>query len=165
VARAIVTARRVAPLTTTGALAAVVAKAKGGRHGPRDPATQTFQALRIAVNDELGELERGLEAAQRLLRPGGRLVVVSFHSGEDALVKRFVNEQGGRRAQPSRHLPPIDLPMARWRWLRQGVIKPGPAEVAANPRARSARMRVAERLAAPAAGNNDEEGCPWRRAA
>ena len=87
VARAIVKARASAPLTTTGALAAVVARAKGGRQGPRDPATRTFQALRMAVNDEVGELERGLAAAEALLRPGGRLAVVSFHSGEDGAVK------------------------------------------------------------------------------
>jgi 16S rRNA (cytosine1402-N4)-methyltransferase len=162
VARAIVAARRVEPITTTSALAAIVARAKGGRQGPRDPATRTFQALRIAVNDELGELERGLEAAQRLLRPGGRLVVVAFHSGEDALVKRFINGQGGRRAQRSRHLPPVDFQAPLWRWVRQGVIKPSAAEIATNPRARSARLRVAERLASPAEGAVDEEGsgCP-----
>ena len=100
------------------------ARAKGGRQGPRDPATRTFQALRIAVNDELGEFERGLAAAEDLLRPGGRLVVVAFHSGEDALVKSFVNRHGGRQAQPSRHLPPVVLAPPRWRWVRHGVIKP-----------------------------------------
>ena len=92
---------------------------QGGRQGPRDPATRSFQALRIVVNDELGELERGLAAAEALLRPGGRLVVVSFHSGEDTQVKRFVNEHGGRQAQPSRHLPPVAMPAARWRWVRR----------------------------------------------
>ena len=170
VARAIVAARGAAPIATTGALAALVARATGGRRGPRDPATRTFQALRIAVNDELGELERGLAAAEGLIRPGGRLVVVAFHSGEDALVKRFVNGRGGRRAQPSRHLPPppsaAGLPAARWRWLRHGVVKPGAAELAANPRARSARLRAAERL--PAAGGpaaQDEEAGRWPRAA
>lgn len=162
VARAIVAARRVAPITTTAALAAIVARAKGGRQGPRDPATRTFQALRIAVNDELSELGRGLEAARRLLRPGGRLVVVAFHSGEDALVKRFINGQGARRVQRSRHLPPVDFQAPLWRWVRQGVIKPSAAEIATNPRARSARLRVAERLAPPAEGAADEEGsgCP-----
>ncbi|MGD9509973.1 MAG: 16S rRNA (cytosine(1402)-N(4))-methyltransferase RsmH [Geminicoccaceae bacterium] len=146
VARAIVRARAEAPIATTMALAAVVARAKGGRHGPRDPATRTFQALRMAVNDEAGELERGLAAAEAVLRPRGRLAVVSFHSGEDAAVKDFVNRGGGRRPQPSRHLPPVAHTAARWRWLKSGVTKPSEAEVASNPRARSARLRVAERL-------------------
>lgn len=161
IARAIVAARRREPIRTTGALAALVARAKGGPRGPRDPATRTFQALRIAVNDEVGELERGLGAAERLIRPGGRLVVVAFHSGEDRLVKRFVDGRGGRRAQPSRHLPPVDLPPARWRWVTRGAGKPTPEEVAANPRARSARLRAAERLAAA----GEEESGRWPRAA
>lgn len=165
IARAIVAARGQAPIRTTTELAAVVARAKGGRQGPRDPATRTFQALRMAVNDELGELRRGLDAAERLLRPGGRLVAVSFHSGEDALVKRFINERGGRQVQPSRHLPPVETEAPRWRWLRQGAVKPQATEVAVNPRARSARLRVAERLCAGASLSADEEGSPWRRAA
>ncbi|MFL5336322.1 MAG: 16S rRNA (cytosine(1402)-N(4))-methyltransferase RsmH [Geminicoccaceae bacterium] len=164
VAKAIVSGRQASPIITTSALAAIVARAKGGRQGPRDPATRTFQALRIAVNDELGELERGLAAAEDLLRPGGRLVVVAFHSGEDTLVKRFVNRHGGRQAQPSRHLPPVVLAPPRWRWVRHGVVKPAPQELAANPRARSARLRVAERLADAAASADGEDGL-WRRAA
>ena len=165
VARAIVKARAAAPLTTTGALAAVVARAKGGRQGPRDPATRTFQALRMAVNDEVGELERGLAAAEALLRPGGRLAVVSFHSGEDGAVKAFVNRHGGRQAQPSRHLPPIAFESPRWRWVKTGVIKPSAAELAANPRARSARLRVAERLAGATGSADDVEGGTWPLAA
>ena len=165
VARAIVKARASAPLTTTGALAAVVARAKGGRQGPRDPATRTFQALRMAVNDEVGELERGLAAAEALLRPGGRLAVVSFHSGEDGAVKAFVNRHGGRQAQPSRHLPPIAFESPRWRWVKTGVIKPSAAELAANPRARSARLRVAERLAGATGSADDVEGGTWPLAA
>ena len=166
VARAIVEARAVAPLTTTGTLAAVVARATGGRQGPRDPATRTFQALRMAVNDELGELARGLAAAEELLRPGGRLVVVSFHSGEDTAVKAFVNRHGARQAQPSRHLPPRQHDAPRWRWVKTGVIKPDAAEIAANPRARSARLRVAERLATGTAmPDDDAEGAPWPLAA
>ena len=133
VARAIVKAREVAPLTTTAALAAVVARAKGGRQGPRDPATRTFQALRMAVNDEMGELERGLVAAEALLRPGGRLVVVSFHSGEDGAVKAFVNRHGGRQPQPSRHLPPVAFASPRWRWVKSGVIKPSTDETRRQP--------------------------------
>jgi 16S rRNA (cytosine1402-N4)-methyltransferase len=164
VARAIVRARATAPIATTGALAAIVAEAKGGRRGPRDPATRTFQALRIAVNDEVGELERGLAAAEALLRPGGRLVAVSFHSGEDAAVKGFVNRGGGRQSQPSRHLPPVALAPPRWRWVKAGVAKPGAAELAANPRARSARLRVAERLES-AAQADDAEGGSWPLAA
>ena len=109
-----------------------MARAKSGRQGPRDPATRTFQALRIAVNDEVGELKRGLAAAEALLRPTGRLVVVSFHSGEDTLVKRFVNQRGGRQAQASRHLPPVEFVPPRWRWVRHGVAKPDRAETAAN---------------------------------
>lgn len=165
VARAIGRARAGGPIATTSALAAIVARAKGGRQGPRDPATRCFQALRMAVNDELGELDRGLRAAEALLRPGGRLVTVSFHSGEDAAVKRFVNGHGGREVRPSRHLPPVEPRPPRWRWLRQGVVKPSPAELAANPRARSARLRAAERLEAPAAVAGEEEGSRWRRAA
>ena len=165
VARAIVKARANAALTTTGALAAVVARAKGGRQGPRDPATRTFQALRMAVNDEVGELERGLGAAEALLRPGGRLAVVSFHSGEDGAVKAFVNQHGGRQAQPSRHLPPIAFESPRWRWVKTGVIKPSAAELAANPRARSARLRVAERLAGATGSTDDVEGGIWPLAA
>jgi 16S rRNA (cytosine1402-N4)-methyltransferase len=169
VARAIMAARRRGPIGTTGALAAIVAAAKGGRRGPRDPATRTFQALRMLVNDEMGELERGLVAAEALIRPGGRLVVVSFHSGEDTAVKRFVNGHGGRQAQPSRHLPPVALPAPRWRWVRHGVIKPGGQEMAANPRARSARLRVAERLSGADDTKHDRRGegeVPgWRPAA
>ena len=165
VARAIVKAAPPQPLTTTGALAAVVARAKGGRQGPRDPATRTFQALRMAVNDEVGELERGLAAAEALLRPGGRLAVVSFHSGEDGAVKAFVNRHGGRQAQPSRHLPPIAFESPRWRWVKTGVIKPSAAELAANPRARSARLRVAERLAGATGSADDVEGGTWPLAA
>ncbi len=163
IARAIAQARAIAPLTTTAALSAIVARAKGGRRGPRDPATRTFQALRIAVNDELGELERGLASAEALVRPGGRLAVVSFHSGEDGAVKAFVNRHGGRQAQPSRHLPPVAHEPPRWRWVKTGTIKPSAAEVESNPRARSARLRVAERLAADSA--EELEGGTWPLAA
>lgn len=167
IARAIVKARGIAPLVTTGTLSALVARAKGGRQGPRDPATRTFQALRMAVNDEVGELERALDAAEKLLHPGGRLAVVSFHSGEDGLVKSFINRHGARQAQPSRHLPPVSFESPRWRWIKTGVIKPSAAELAANPRARSARLRVAERLPAPAESTDsadDVEGT-WPLAA
>ena len=159
VARAIVAARRQRTAHDHGVRWPPSSpRAKGGRQGPRDPATRTFQALRMAVNDELGELERGLAAAEALLRPGGRLVVVSFHSGEDAAVKAFVNRHGGRQAQPSRHLPPSPARRRAGAGCRHGVIKPARREIAANPRARSARLRVAERLARRAIAGDAEGG-------
>jgi 16S rRNA (cytosine1402-N4)-methyltransferase len=163
IARAIVAERAQRPILTTDALAALVARVKG-RHGGRDPATLTFQALRIAVNDELGELERGLAAAEAVLRSGGRLVTVAFHSGEDALVKRFIDSRGGRAEGRSRHLPPVQQAAPRWRWLSRRVTTPEAEERSRNPRARSARLRVAERLGT--AGENAEAGGPaWRLAA
>ena len=147
VARAIVARRAVRPFTTTGDLAATIAAAKR-RHKPgRDPATNTFQALRIVVNDELDELARALEASVRVLKPEGRLVVVAFHSLEDRAVKRFIDANGGRIDQGSRHLPPRRLVPPRLAALGRGVVKPGAAEIARNPRARSARLRAARRLA------------------
>ena len=132
----------------TGELAALVAGVLGRQRGRIDPATRTFQALRIHVNDELGELERALAAAQSLLAPGGRLVVVAFHSLEDRLVKRFLAARSGRQAAavaPSARARPA-APQPLFRPLSGRAIRPGPAEIAANPRARSARLRAAERL-------------------
>jgi len=151
VARAIVAARRVAPITRTGALSTIVAgavpRAKDGLH----PATRTFQALRIYVNDELGELQRGLEAAEAMLVAGGRLAVVAFHSLEDRAVKNFLRDRGGRAPRPSRHHPVApDTPAATFRLLGGKAVRPGADEIAANPRARSARLRAAERTTAPA---------------
>ncbi len=152
IAKAIVKQRRQTPITRTGQLAElvrrVVAKSKDGI----DPATRTFQALRIYVNDELGELERGLNAAETLLRPGGRLSVVSFHSLEDRQVKEFLQGRSGTKPKPSRHLPPqsATAPAPTFRQLSRRVVKPSQAETDANPRARSARMRAAERTEAPA---------------
>ena len=148
IARAIIAAR---PIERTAQLAEIVSKALGpaaARH-PIHPATRTFQALRIHVNDELGELERGLEAAQRTLAPGGRLVVVAFHSLEDRIVKRFLIERSDRDARPSRHAP-IAANAARpaFRLIETKAVKPGEAELETNPRSRSARLRVGERLAA-----------------
>lgn len=148
VARAIVAAR---PLATTGALAEVVRRALGWHAGmPRDPATKSFQAVRIHVNDELGELDGGLRAAERLLAPGGRLAVVSFHSLEDRAVKGFLRARGGATPSGSRHLPvaapgpaPSFEPPAK-------AVRPSAAEIARNPRARSATLRAARRTAAPA---------------
>jgi 16S rRNA (cytosine1402-N4)-methyltransferase len=148
VARAIVAAR---PLATTGDLARVVRKALGYRPGaPKDPATRTFQAVRIHVNAELDELETGLRAAEALLREGGRLAVVSFHSLEDRIVKRFLREAAGANSGASRHMPeakagtpPVFARVSR-------AIRPTEAEIARNPRARSATLRSAVRTEAPA---------------
>ena len=147
IARAIVDYRGRQPITRTGELADIVGKVLG-RRGKIDPATRTFQALRIYVNDELGELERALKAAELLLRPGGRLVVVAFHSLEDRIVKQFLTAKSGRTARPSRHLPAQadNQPAPKFRPLSKRPITPTAAEIDANPRARSARLRAAERL-------------------
>jgi 16S rRNA (cytosine1402-N4)-methyltransferase len=150
IARAIARERRIKPITRTAELARLIERAIGRPSGDRiHPATRTFQALRIEVNAELDEIEGGLAASEALLRPGGRLVVVSFHSLEDRIVKRFLAERSEDRAKPSRHAPPEALPPATFRSLTRGAEMPGAAEVAANPRARSARLRAAERTAAP----------------
>ncbi|WP_299440795.1 16S rRNA (cytosine(1402)-N(4))-methyltransferase RsmH [uncultured Rhodospira sp.] len=167
VARAIVTARAEAPLTRTARLAEVVRAAipGAGRQQARegiDPATRTFQALRLHVNDEAGELTAGLAAAERLLAPGGRLVVVSFHSLEDRAVKEFMRERTGDRPNPSRHLPAAandpGTPAPTFRAVGRRALRPDEAEVAANPRARSARLRVAERTDAPVRPDPAEGG-------
>jgi 16S rRNA (cytosine1402-N4)-methyltransferase len=148
VARAIVAAR---PLATTGDLARVVRKALGYRQGaPKDPVTRTFQAVRIHVNAELDELEAGLRAAETLLGEGGRLAVVTFHSLEDRIVKRFLREAAATNPGTSRHLPAAKAgpPPAFARVSR--AIHPSDAEIARNPRARSATLRSAVRTAAPA---------------
>jgi 16S rRNA (cytosine1402-N4)-methyltransferase len=147
VARAIVARRAEKRIETTGELAEIVRRAVGpSARDESDPATRTFQALRIAVNDELGELERGLAAAESVLAMGGRLAVVSFHSLEDRAVKDFVRARAGRVPAPSRHAPPSESRAATLRDLTRRPIAPGEAEVANNPRARSARLRVAEKL-------------------
>jgi 16S rRNA (cytosine1402-N4)-methyltransferase len=158
IARAIVEARRSGAITRTLELAELVARVTRAG-GPVHPATRTFQALRIAVNDELGELERGLADAERCLRPGGRLVVVSFHSLEDRIVKRFLIERSRPAARPSRHLPDrTDAQRAQtFRMLTRRPIRPGEAELRRNPRARSARLRSAERLASAAVAGQEEE--------
>jgi 16S rRNA (cytosine1402-N4)-methyltransferase len=148
VARAIVEARRQKPIETTGELAEIVRRAVGPQgRDESDPATRTFQALRIAVNDELGELERGLVAAEQVLAPGGRLAVVSFHSLEDRTVKQFVRARAGRVPAPSRHAPPSAQDRAATlNDLTRKPVLPSAGEIAENPRARSARLRVAEKL-------------------
>ncbi len=149
VARRLVERRRERPFTRTGDLAEVVRAAVGGGGGDVDPATRVFQALRIAVNDELGELDRGLAAALDLLAPGGRLVVVAFHSLEDRVVKRFMRREAGRQPGFSRHLPAAAAPAAaRLELLTRRVVRPDAAEIASNPRARSARLRAARRVEA-----------------
>ncbi len=142
IARAIIAHRAQQPLERTSQLAALVATVPGTRDGHKHPATRTFQALRIFINDELGEVERGLAAAMAALKPGGRLAVISFHSLEDRLVKQFIAAHDGR-APGGRRLP---LPVATPALLRPVArIMPGAAELWANPRARSAVLRVAER--------------------
>jgi len=147
IARAIVAAR---PITRTGELAEIVRKALGWHQGmKKDPATRTFQAIRIHLNEELQELEGGLEAAEQVLKAGGRLAVVTFHSLEDRMVKRFLKERSGDLPSGSRHLP--DTTASRRAPSFEAVGKPvraGEAEIARNPRARSATLRVARRTAA-----------------
>ena len=148
VARAIVAAR---PLTRTAELAAVVRKALGHHAGMKtDPATKTFQAIRIHLNAELDELEQGLRAAERSLRPGGRLAVVTFHSLEDRIVKRFLRIRSGATPAGSRHRPMAAAgPAPSFEQIAKPV-SPSEAELARNPRARSARLRTAVRTDAPA---------------
>ena len=148
VARAIVAAR---PLTRTAELAAVVRRATGYKpHDKKDPATRTFQAIRIHVNRELGELADGLAAAERVLKPGGRLAVVTFHSLEDRMVKRFLRDRSGGAPSGSRHLPQATAAKAPSFEQVGRAVRAGEIELAANPRARSATLRVARRTAAPA---------------
>ncbi|MFL6793382.1 MAG: 16S rRNA (cytosine(1402)-N(4))-methyltransferase RsmH [Bradyrhizobium sp.] len=147
VARAIAAARKEGPITTTQALADVVARVVRAKPNEIHPATRTFQALRIFVNQELDELHQALSAAERVLRPGGRLVVVSFHSLEDRIVKNFLAERG-KAASGSRHLPEVAQIPPSFQILTKRPVTPTNAEIAANPRARSAKLRAAERTAA-----------------
>jgi 16S rRNA (cytosine1402-N4)-methyltransferase len=161
IAKVIVTTRLAAPITTTAQLAGIIRGVVPRARDGIDPATRSFQALRIRVNDELGEIERALEAAATLLAPGGRLVVVSFHSLEDRLVKQFFNAAAGRAPLPSRHDPraQIDRETAHFRLLTAKAARPGAAEIHANPRARSARLRALQRLPAktPSSDNDQHE--------
>jgi 16S rRNA (cytosine1402-N4)-methyltransferase len=166
IARAILAARLKAPILRTGELAAIVRGVVPAQPGGIDPATRTFQAIRIAVNDELGELERGLAAAERLLEPGGRLAVVAFHSLEDRQVKEFLRERSTSAPRGSRHLPMGPRgPAPSFSLLTRKPIRPGDSEIARNPRARSARLRTAERtdaapwpIPAPAARSEHRRG-------
>ena len=147
IARAIVAAR---PVERTAELAAIVRRAAGFRQGQKsDPATRTFQAIRIHLNAELDELEQGLEAAERALKPGGRLAVVTFHSLEDRIVKRFFRQRSGGTPAGSRHRPAIVDPNEPTFERVAKPVGPSERELAANPRARSARLRSAVRTSAP----------------
>jgi 16S rRNA (cytosine1402-N4)-methyltransferase len=145
IARAIVAARAEAPITTTSRLAGIIRSVLPTDRSGIDPATRSFQALRIRVNDELGEIERALEQASRLLAPGG-------HSLEDRIVKRFMGDAAGRSPAPSRHDPRglAERPVPRFRLLTARPLRPGAAETAANPRSRSARLRALEKSTEPA---------------
>jgi len=151
-ARSVVAARESAPIETTGALAAIIEEASPSkRPGQPHPATRVFQALRIAVNDELGELARGLAAAERVLEEGGRLAVVTFHSLEDRVVKRYLQQRSKRGgAGVSRYVP--DMPDASepsFEMITRKAVVAGENELSANPRARSAKLRAGRRTAAP----------------
>ena len=144
VARAIVAARNKTPIRTTRALADVVARVVRAKPGAIHPATRTFQALRIFINEELSELAQALAAAERLLKPEGRLVVVSFHSLEDRIVKTFFAERS-RSGGVSRHRPPAQVPAPTFTLLTKKPAVPDDAEIAQNPRGRSAKLRAAAR--------------------
>lgn len=151
IARAIAKRRDEQPFTRTLELAEFIEKTLGGRRGAKvHPATRSFQAIRIAVNEELSELEAGLAAAERALKPEGRLCVVTFHSLEDRIVKTFLSVRAGRTPAGSRHAPPVAAGAEpSFRLLFNGAQGPSQAELAANPRARSAKLRAAVRTAAP----------------
>jgi len=151
IAAALARRRTEQPFTRTLDLAEVIEHALGGRRGAKThPATRSFQALRIAVNAELSELEAGLDAAELVLAAGGRLAVVTFHSLEDRIVKAFFTERAGRQASGSRHLPPtVAGPAPTFELLFNGAHTAGEAEMAANPRSRSAKLRAGVRTDAP----------------
>lgn len=152
VSAAIASRRAERPFARTGELAELVERVIGRspKKAQIHPATRTFQALRIYVNGELEEVAEALGAAERALKPGGRLVVVTFHSLEDRIVKRFFADRCRTRAGGSRHMPEGEVPPATFEFAVKGAQEPGEAEVAANPRARSAKLRAGRRLAAPA---------------
>jgi 16S rRNA (cytosine1402-N4)-methyltransferase len=157
IARAINAARQRRPIRRTTELAEIVRAVIPQSEPGQDPATRTFQALRIAVNDEIGELDRGLAAAEQLLMPGGRLAVVSFHSLEDRRVKEFLRRRSDMAPRASRHRPvAAESPPPSFTLLTRRAVKPSAAEIAHNPRARAARLRAAARTAAPPWPRNGE---------
>lgn len=158
IARAIVADRQETPFTTTRALADLVGRVVRSKPGDIHPATRTFQALRIFVNEELEELQSALAAAERVLKPGGRLVVVSFHSLEDRIVKNFLSERS-KTGGGSRHLPEVAQVAPSFQLLTRRPVVAGEDEVAHNPRARSAKLRAAERTSAPS--HETDEASSW----
>lgn len=157
IARAIAKARVERPFTHTGELARLIESVLGRRpQEPIHPATRTFQALRIYVNRELAELVQALGAAEELLKPGGRLATVTFHSLEDRIVKRFLLERSGRKALPSRHQPAAEIPSPSFELLGRAPVAPTDEEIVRNPRSRSAKLRAAVRTDAPPQPLNSE---------
>jgi 16S rRNA (cytosine1402-N4)-methyltransferase len=151
IARGIVAARATQPLTTTLQLAAIVsANLPRPKPGQSHPATRSFQAIRIAVNTEFNQLIQGLMAAERALKPGGILAVVTFHSLEDRIVKRFFQNRAGKDGGANRYAPATDAQIPRFTLLTKGAVAPSAAEIAENPRARSSKLRAARRTQAPA---------------
>ncbi len=153
IARAIVEARKEKPIATTGELAKIARDAIHSKPGEIDPATRTFQALRIYVNDELGEIAKGLLAAEQLLKTGGVLAAISFHSLEDRLVKTFINARSQAPAT-SRHAPEVKAAAPSLKAISRKALVAAEGELKINPRARSAKLRIAERTAAPAHKND-----------
>lgn len=153
IAKRIVEERQKEPITRTGRLASIIRSGVGHHNEKIDAATRSFQAIRIWVNDELGELERALNAAESLLVPGGRLLIISFHSLEDTIVKRFLEDKTGKRPGVSRHALVVDdtNPIATFRHLAKHSVKPTEEEITRNPRSRSARLRAAVRIREDAA--------------
>ncbi len=163
IARAIVSAREIAPITTTTSLASIVEKAAPAPASKIHPATRVFQAIRIFINDELGQLLMGLRAAEKLLRPTGRLVAVTFHSLEDRIVKRFFANRISAQPSGSRHAPPTEKPIASFELLNNKAVMPQILEVESNARSRSAKLRSGQRLDSPIAQvNDDQSGLPRR---
>jgi 16S rRNA (cytosine1402-N4)-methyltransferase len=151
IAKAIVAARKVAPITRTLELTRIVESClPRPKPGQSHPATRSFQALRIAVNDEYGALMQGLMAAERALKPGGLLAVVSFHSVEDRMVKRFLQARGGQSGRANRYAPEIEAETPAFQIVTRKAVGPDDDELAVNPRSRSAKLRVARRTDAPA---------------